>query len=195
MDSQKIGMLIAKLRKEKGLTQKQLADLMNLSDRTISKWERGAGFPDISLLEMLSEIFKVDINKILSGELNVNEKGGDNMKNIKFYICNTCGNIINAMSAADISCCGRKLDALVPQEINAGHNLVVQEVDDEYYITFSHEMKKEHYICFVAVVSFDKVHMVRLYPEQGGEVRLPKMPKAKLYFGCNIHGLFKQETK
>ena len=50
MDNRKVGELIFHLRKEKGLTQKQLADQMNISDRTISKWERGNGCPDVTLL-------------------------------------------------------------------------------------------------------------------------------------------------
>ena len=50
MDCSKIGKLIYNLRKEKDMTLKQIADLMNISDKTISKWERGLGCPDISLL-------------------------------------------------------------------------------------------------------------------------------------------------
>ncbi|MEG2687220.1 MAG: helix-turn-helix transcriptional regulator, partial [Christensenellaceae bacterium] len=54
MDCKKVGILIRGLRKEKKLTQKQLADAMNISDKTISKWERGLGCPDVSLLHGLS---------------------------------------------------------------------------------------------------------------------------------------------
>ena len=70
MDCGKIGKLILRLRKEKNMTQKMLADAMNLSDRTISKWERGVGCPDISLLSKLSDIFGVNIEKILAGDLS-----------------------------------------------------------------------------------------------------------------------------
>ena len=56
MDCKKIGSLIYELRKDKNMTQKQIADLMNISDKTISKWERGLGCPDISLLPELSQI-------------------------------------------------------------------------------------------------------------------------------------------
>ena len=54
MDSQKIGKLIKTLRKEKQLTQMQLAEHMNISDKTISKWERGLGCPDISFFPKLT---------------------------------------------------------------------------------------------------------------------------------------------
>ena len=53
MDNRKVGELIYHLRKEKQLTQKQLADQMNISDRTISKWERGCGCPDVTLLQSI----------------------------------------------------------------------------------------------------------------------------------------------
>ena len=67
MDCKKIGSLIYELRKDKNMTQKQIADLMNISDKTISKWERGLGCPDISLLPELSQILGVSIDQILSG--------------------------------------------------------------------------------------------------------------------------------
>lgn len=72
MDCVKVGKLILSLRKEHGLTQKQLADKMNLSDRTISKWERGLGCPDISLLHELSDVLNVNLEKILTGDLEPN---------------------------------------------------------------------------------------------------------------------------
>ena len=70
MDCKKIGSLIYELRKDKNMTQKQIADLMNISDKTISKWERGLGCPDISLLPELSQILGVSIDQILSGQIN-----------------------------------------------------------------------------------------------------------------------------
>ena len=63
MDCKKIGSLIYELRKDKNMTQKQIADLMNISDKTISKWERGLGCPDISLLPELSQILGVSIDQ------------------------------------------------------------------------------------------------------------------------------------
>lgn len=85
MDCNKVGNLIFKLRKEKRMTQKQLADIMNISDKTNSKWERGLGCPDVSLLRELSQIFNVHIEKILSGDLESNNQDGGNMRKIKFY--------------------------------------------------------------------------------------------------------------
>ena len=79
MDCKKIGKLILELRKDKNMTQKQLADLMNISDKTISKWERGLGCPDISLLPDLAQILGVNVDKILEGEINSNELAGGNM--------------------------------------------------------------------------------------------------------------------
>lgn len=67
MDYQKTGNLIASLRKEKNLTQKQLADQLGITDRAVSKWERGLGSPDISLLDDLSRILDISILEILKG--------------------------------------------------------------------------------------------------------------------------------
>ncbi|WP_066091037.1 helix-turn-helix domain-containing protein [Anaerotignum neopropionicum] len=190
MDCNKVGKLILALRKEKGMTQRQLAKCMNISDKTISKWERGLGCPDVSLLHELSEALNVNIEKILLGDLEPNNMDGGNMKKIKFYMCPNCGNVITATSEGEVSCCGRKLSPLVPKPMDDEHILNVEFIENDFYITFSHEMKKEHYISFVAYVTYDKVLFVKLYPEQGGEVRIPRLRAGKLYFGCSKHGLW-----
>ena len=190
MDCSKVGGLIYRLRKEQRMTQRQLAEAMHISDKTISKWERGFGCPDVSLLRSLSEILGVNIEKLLLGDLSPNDIDGGNMKKLKFYICPTCGNLLTATGEAEISCCGRKLAPLTPKPAEGAHSLTVETVDDENYITFTHEMTKEHYISFVAYVAYDRVLLVKLYPEQGGEVRMPKLHGGKLYFGCSRHGLW-----
>lgn len=67
MDNQKIGTFIKELRKEKNLTQKDLAGKLNITDRAISKWERGINCPDIFLLDDLSQILDVSVIEILKG--------------------------------------------------------------------------------------------------------------------------------
>lgn len=190
MDCTKVGKLIFDLRKEKGMTQRQLAEAMNISDKTISKWERGLGCPDITLLHELSDILKVNIEKILLGDLEPNNMDGGNMKKLKFYLCPNCGNVITATGEAELSCCGRKIAPSVPKPADEEHYLKVENIENDFYITFSHEMQKEHYISFIAYVAYDKVLFVKLYPEQGGEVRIPRLHGGKLYFGCSKHGLW-----
>ncbi|TCL60498.1 helix-turn-helix protein [Kineothrix alysoides] len=194
MDCGKVGKLIYDLRREKGMTQKQLADAMHISDKAISKWERGMGCPDVSLLQELSGILEVNIEKILLGDLEPNSAEAGNMKKVKFYVCPTCANIITSAGEAQISCCGRKLTALVPQKAQGAHSLNVETVEEDYYITFSHEMSKEHFLNFIAFVTLDKILLIRLYPEQSGEVRFPKLRgRGTLYFGCSRHGLWEEK--
>lgn len=190
MDCIKVGKLISALRKENKMTQKQLADRMNISDKTISKWERGLGCPDVSLLHELSDILKVNIEKILSGDLESNDTDGGNMKKIKFFICSQCGNIITSTNESEVSCCGRKLTALVAKPQDEEHHIDVENIEEDYYITFKHEMTKQHYISFIAYVTCDKVLFAKLYPEQGSEIRFPRLYGGKFYFGCSQHGLW-----
>ena len=193
MNPEKIGSLIFQLRKEKNLTQKQLGEKLGLSDKTISKWERGLGCPDISLLRDISKIFNVNIEKILLGDLQENDINGGNMKRIKFYVCPNCGNVINSTGDGDFSCCGRKLEALVPKVIDENHSINIEEVENDYYIEINHEMTKEHFISFVAYVTYDRVLLIKLYPEQSPTVRFPrlcgKFERGKFYMYCNQHGL------
>ncbi len=68
MDNVKTGKLIADCRREKGLTQQQLADMLNLSNKTISKWESGAGSPDISNLTEVAKVLGITVDELLNGE-------------------------------------------------------------------------------------------------------------------------------
>lgn len=68
MDQIKTGKFIASLRKEKGFTQVSLANRLGISDKTVSKWERGAGLPDVSLMLPLCEILEISVNELLTGE-------------------------------------------------------------------------------------------------------------------------------
>lgn len=190
MDCSKTGKIILELRKEKGMTQKQLADAINISDKTVSKWERGLGCPDVSLLGELSEVLEVNVEKLLGGCLDKNETDGGNMKKLKFYVCPECGNIMTSTGKSEISCCGRKLSELTAVKADENHGVKIEATDDESYVVFDHEMTKQHFISFVAYSTCDRLTMVRLYPEQNAEVRFPRLRGGRFYFYCNEHGLF-----
>lgn len=68
MDQVKIGKFIAAVRKERTLTQRQLGDLLDISDKTVSKWECGNGMPEVSLLMPLCDALEISVNELLSGE-------------------------------------------------------------------------------------------------------------------------------
>ena len=68
MDQIKTGKFIAERRKEKGLTQSRLAEMLLISDKTISKWECGNGLPEVSLMLPLCEILEISVNELLCGE-------------------------------------------------------------------------------------------------------------------------------
>lgn len=196
LDCSKVGTLLFHLRKEKGLTQKQVADRMNLSDKTISKWERGLGCPDVSLLGELSNLFEVNIEKILNGNLEPNAPDSGNFRRMKFYVCPACGNVITNTGNAEISCCGRRLSPLAAKPADNGHRATVEDTDGESYVTFHHEMRKDHYISFVAYVTNEKLLLVKLYPEQESSMRLPKIDpllhkySTRFYYCCSRHGLY-----
>ena len=75
MDLQKIGTFLKDLRKEKGLTQEQLAETLNVSRRTVSRWETGSNMPDLDLLMEIADLYAVDLREMLNGE----RKGEDRM--------------------------------------------------------------------------------------------------------------------
>ena len=192
MDIAKTGLLIRDLRTKMGMTQKSLADLMNISDKTVSKWERGMGMPDVSLLVELSQIFGVNVDILLTGSMNVSDEKGVNMKNAKYYVCPECRNLVFATGDAEISCCGRKLTALEMKKAEPDEKLSVEIIENDWYITTSHPMTKEHYISFVAFATGEKIEMIKTYPEWDMNVRIQKRGHGKLVWYCTNHGLFYQ---
>lgn len=87
MDTIKIGAFLRELRKEKNLTQEQLAEVFNVSARTVSRWETGSNMPDISILVEIADYYQLDVREILNGEKNavISEDKGSNLKEIAEY--------------------------------------------------------------------------------------------------------------
>lgn len=192
MDYEKIGALIRRLRTRQGLTQRQLAGRLEVSDKAVSKWERGQGCPDVSLLPRLAQTLGVELEGLLSGELSERDQTGGTMKHLNFYVCPTCGNLLTSADEAAVSCCGQKLSPLEAVKAPEEERLTVELIENDYFITSSHPMTKEHYVSFAALVTGDTLILKRLYPEWDLQTRLPRIGHGKLYWYCVQHGLFYQ---
>ena len=190
MDCVKIGKLISKLRKEKKLTQKNIADSLGIQNKTVSKWECGSGCPDLSFWPELSAILGADINQMMEGEIISNRPDSGNIDKVRFYVCLVCGNILFSTGSASISCCGKRIEPLIPNETLDPPKITVEEIDYDSFISFDHPMTKDHYLSFAAYVKSDKVIFNRLYPEQSPVLRVPLIKGGKLYVYCIEHGLF-----
>ena len=189
MDTQKMGDLIRTLRREKGLTQLQLADRLHVTDRTVSKWERGLGCPDVALLSRLAGELNVQLEALLRGERKVNAPDGGNMRKMKFYVCPCCGSILTSTGESTVICCGALLEPMEMKKAEADESLRVELIEDEYFISSDHEMTKEHYIAFVAMVKGDTLIFKRTYTEWNLEMRMPRLRAAMLVWYCVKDGL------
>lgn len=185
------GETIKLLREKKKLTQKELASLICVSDKTISKWETGRGLPDISILTDLSAALSVSVPELLTGDCAVNNNRSSNMKKTVFYVCPVCGNIVQSVGTGAFSCCGIRLPELEAEEAEGSHVIHAELSDGAYYVTMDHEMEKSHYISFLCYVTSDRAELVKLYPEQNAAVRFQKRGHGYLYAYCNRHGLFR----
>lgn len=190
MDCSKIGRLIAGLRKEKGLTQQELADALGISNKTVSKWECGLGCPDLTLWNDLAVVLGVDTRDLMEGEIKKKLPDPGNLGRLRFYVCPDCGNILFSTSGAAISCCGRRLEPL-KATADTCPTVTPEQIDLDWYITVDHPMEKSHYLSFAAYVKSDTVILKRLYPEQEAAFRLPWMRGGSLYLYCVRDGLHK----
>ena len=148
MNAQTIGNIIKELREDKNMTQAQLAQRLNVSDKTVSKWETGGGFPDITQIEPLIKVL-----------------------------------IWNHFATKEVN------------EPDDAHMPTIENVEDEYYITFNHPMTKEHFISFVAAVADNGVEIIKLYPEGPAELRVRRSRTRYIYYFCNEHGFFRYKVK
>lgn len=189
------GQMIKKLRESKGMTQSMLAEKLSVSDKTISKWETGRGYPDISLLESLADALGISLIELMSGESVTNTNRSFNMTRMKFYVCPVCGNVLFSTGDAVISCCGIVLPALEVEDMDENHELSIEKVEDEYYITADHPMTKDHYISFMAAVKDNSCEVTKLYPEGAAEARFKTSRTRWIYHYCNHHGLFRTMVK
>ena len=195
MDQYVTGAVIKALREKAKLTQAQLAEKLNVSDKAVSKWETGRGYPDVTLLEPLAAVFRVSVAELLSGKAVTNTNISANMRRSHFYICPVCGNILHSMGQAAVSCHGIALPPLEAEEPDASHTMTVEAVEDEYFVSVRHEMSRTHYISFLAAVSDDRLQLIRLYPEGNAEARIQRRGVQTIYACCNRDGLFKLTMK
>lgn len=120
-------------------------------------------------------------------------------ENVRFYFCSICGNVIGLIDGDmdHVTCCGRKMELMRANTTDASqekHVPVCEKVEDEIVVKvgeIEHPMEKEHYIMWIAQVSDNTTTRIRLYPEQGTEVRFKYIPKSTVYAYCNKHGLWK----
>lgn len=179
MDQTTLGSTIKNLREKAGLTQLQFAEKLNVSDKAVSKWETGRGFPDISFMETIASILQVSVAELFTCNpiLNTNKKA--DVKKTKFYVCPICGNVIMSTGETVLNCCAVQLYPLDAEPCDEKHLIEISKVEDELYVNVNHEMTKDHYISFMAFVSYNSVQFVKLYPEQQAQTRFKIRGKGK----------------
>lgn len=192
MDAKTIGQMIRTRREAKAMTQSQLAQALSVSDKAVSRWETGRGFPDFTLLSPIAEALGISISELMQGECVTNRNVSGNVMRAKFYVCPNCGNILFSMGECVMTCCGMTLPPLeVEDEAETDHALQIERVEDDYYVTAAHPMEKSHFLSFLAFVTDDTIQLTKLYPEGAAQARFPLRRDGLLYAYCNRHGLIR----
>ena len=193
MNNYVTGANIKALRERRKLTQAELAEKLGISSKTVSKWETSRGLPDISLLQPLAQALGISVIELMNGQHITNRNISANLLRGKFYACPICGNILHSIGNAVVSCCGITLPPLDAEAANGAHEILIEPVEDEHFLSLPHPMTKEHFISFIAFVTSDRIQTVKLYPEGNAETRLQLRGRGYLYYFCNRHGLFRKK--
>lgn len=185
----KTALTIKNERIKKGITQLELANLLGVTDRAVSRWERGVGLPDASLWNDLSNILGISIEVLLNGYEESKNKSINTLKS-KLYYCPHCHNIVHSFVSINANCCGQILKEEKLNMSDYEYEYSVEKTDGEYYIKINHPMKKDHYISSVLALSYNKTLITKLYPEQTMEIRVPLFAKDIYIYDTKL-GLFK----
>lgn len=189
------GQTIRSLRERKNLTQRELADRLMVSDKTVSKWETDRGLPDIAILGELSAALGVSVAELLTGDVAENRNRSANLKRSHFYVCPVCGNVIHAVGDGAYSCCGIRLPALEAEEMDEEHQICVEDIDGEIFVSMDHPMEKGHYISFIACLTDGVLQLQKLYPEGACEARFRRVGFGKIVAVCNRYGMVEMAIK
>lgn len=192
MNSYLTGSTIRDLRERAGMTQAALAEKLHVSDKTVSKWETGRGYPDISLLSPIAEVFRISVGELLSGAPVRNTNISANLEKACFYVCPVCGNILTGAGEAAVSCHGIPLPPQSAEVPDEQHVISVEMIENEYYVRIAHEMTRQHFISFLAAVSCDRIQLAKLYPEGRADARFKPDGVTAIYAFCNRDGLFRE---
>jgi desulfoferrodoxin (superoxide reductase-like protein) len=105
-----------------------------------------------------------------------------------------CGNVVHSMGESVVICHGITLPPLDAEDIDDLHPVSIEEVENEYFVSVAHDMTRTHYISFLAAVSYNRVQIVKLYPEGNAEARFKMNNVKTIYFYCNKDELFKKNV-
>ncbi|MCR4594461.1 MAG: helix-turn-helix domain-containing protein [Clostridiales bacterium] len=187
------GAFIKRLREKKKMTQKELAEIINVSEKAVSKWETGRGYPDITLIKPLASALGVSVTELFAGQDVVNTNISSDILKAKIYVCPICGNIIVSSGESVVSCCGISLPPLESEEADDEHKCSIEYIEDEIYLSLAHDMSKEHYISFIIALKDSGYEVKKLYPEGPADARFKRSEIRKILYYCNRHGLFEMK--
>lgn len=187
MNTYVTGEIIKELREKKGYTQNDLAKIISVSEKTISKWENKRGLPDISLLEPLALALGVSLIELFKGKIITNNNKSAKIEKLKFYVCPICGNVNISVGENIHYCCGTEL---ISEDSEIDENIEIRYIENDIYVHVDSPMKKTDYISFFAYITVFKIQFVKLYPEQSPEARFNMEGKGTIYYFNNKNGLF-----
>lgn len=185
------GEVIKTLREKNRMTQSELAEKIGVTDKAVSKWETGRGLPDITLVEPIADALGLSVGELFAGEQITNRNKTSNMKQASLYVCPICGNVIQSTGDAALSCCGVALPPLEAEKPDDNHQIRIELLEGEYYVSMNHPMTKDHHISFFIYRTGDRIETVKLYPEGNAECRFFRRGRGEIFAYCNRHGLFK----
>lgn len=114
------------------------------------------------------------------------------MRNLKFFVCPKCGNLITARETTALLCCDNRLAPLKAKDFDARHQMTLTPTEHHLMVTTDHPMEKDHYIAFLAFITGEHLYLSKCQPEWDFQQQIPKDMYGMLYWYCTKDGLFRK---
>lgn len=186
MNAKETGRKIFELRKSLKYTQEEFGNSLGVNYRTVSKWERGDGLPDIGVLELISKLYGLDMAYLLSEE-KVFNKCASAVKRLKVFVCEECDNVVVSLNDADIICHGKHMKKL---KFIESEDIEIIRTNNELFVKLNGNMSKDDYVSFVLFILNDTYLLKKLYPEGGSEIVFPYLGKGNIVWYRVTKGAF-----
>ena len=190
-----VGTAIRNARKDRGLTQEQLAAKVFVTRQAVSRWENGESEPDIDMRRLLANALDVHVSNLLdlpegsACQRSENRNVAANLKRSAFYVCPDCSNVIWASGEAAVSCCEKAVDPLSAKRNDGALDALIEVSDGCQRVYIAHPMAKQDHLLFIAAVGDDLVRIKRLYPEQEARAEFPLQGRCDVFAygkGCGL---------
>ena len=190
MNQEKMGQLIAELRKEKKLTQEKFAEILNVDRTTISKWERGISAPDISLLQPICTVFDITVSELLNYEkgVEITSEKDNTIDAIKYYNKKTQKKYVQIFVIVLLFIVGIFITGITVNNYNKYEVYEIESNNTDFFITGYSFRNKKNEILFIKSINYNSVYVGTTKEITASKLKINLISNSKVLYSSQLEG-------